>query len=291
LKEPASEDRIKRSTFFVASDIDKLNEQFLSYLNFGGYPEVIFSETIRADPARFIKSDIIDKVLLRDLPSLYGIADIQELNYLFTTLAFNTANEISLGELPQNSNVAKNTIKRYIDYLEAAFLIKTVHRVDHNAKRFRRANFFKVYLTNPSMRAALFSPLSADDSALPALVETSVFSQWFHSPTALLHYARWQNGEVDIVSLDAQQKASWVVEVKWSDRFCDRPGELDSLIEFCLKNSIGSCLVTSRTKAMRAEVQGVQMRFIPASVYSYTVGWTLRRTCRSRSCREAWGIA
>ncbi len=275
LEDPPTEERIKHSTFFVASDIDKLNEQFLSYLNFGGYPEVIFSETIQSDPARFIKSDIIDKVLLRDLPSLYGIADIQELNYLFTTLAFNTANEISLGELSQNSNVAKNTIKRYSDYLEAAFLIKTVHRVDHNAKRFRRANFFKVYLTNPSMRAALFSPLSADDAALPALVETSVFSQWFHSTTALLHYARWQNGEVDIVSLDAQQKASWVAEVKWSDRFCDRPEELTGLIEFCIKNKIGNCLVTSRTRAMRADVQGIQMRFIPASVYSYTVGYNL----------------
>src|SRR5262249_42232748 len=76
---------------FLAKNIDLLNDQFIDYLNFGGYPEVIFSEQIRTDPARFIKSDIIDKVLLRDLPSLYGIGDIQELNYLFTTLAFNTA--------------------------------------------------------------------------------------------------------------------------------------------------------------------------------------------------------
>lgn len=78
----------KGSNFFIAKNIDELNEQFIQYLNFGGYPEVIFSTQIQADPARFIKSDIIDKVLLRDLPSLYGISDIQELNYLFTALAF-----------------------------------------------------------------------------------------------------------------------------------------------------------------------------------------------------------
>ena len=82
--------------------LDDLNKAFIHYLNFGGYPGVIFSEAIQADPARFIKSDIVDKVLLRDLPSLYGIQDIQELNYLFTTLAFNTANEISLEELSKN---------------------------------------------------------------------------------------------------------------------------------------------------------------------------------------------
>src|ERR1019366_3913757 len=180
----------------VARNIDQLNEQFIQYLNFGGYPELIDSPTIQADPARFIKSDIIEKVLLRDLPSLYGIGDIQELNYLFTTLAFNTASEVSLGELSQNSGVAKNTIKRYIEYLEAAFLIKVVHRVDRSAKRFHRANFFKVYLTNPSMRAALFSPVKADDSVVRSLAETAIFSQWFHSDKTL-YYARWQDGEVD----------------------------------------------------------------------------------------------
>lgn len=80
-------------------------------------------------------------------------------------MAFNTANEISLGGLSQNSGAAKNTIKRYIDYLEAAFPIKTVHRVDHTARRFKRANFFKIYLTNPSMRAALFSPIKEGGDA------------------------------------------------------------------------------------------------------------------------------
>ena len=177
---PDPGDRRRSSTYFAAADIQKVNEQFLNYLNYGGYPEIVLSETIQSDPARFIKSDIIDKVLLRDLPSLYGIGDIQELNYLFTTLAFNTANEVSLGELSQNSGVAKNTIKRYIEYLEAAFLIKTVHRVDHNAKRFKRANFFKVYLTNPSMRSALFSPVfQEDDPVIPRLIETAIFRSGF----------------------------------------------------------------------------------------------------------------
>jgi len=260
--------------YFQAMDIDQVNEEFLNYLNFGGYPEVIFSPQIQSDPARFIKGDIIDKVLLRDLPSLYGIGDIQELNYLFTTLAFNTANEISLGELASNSGVAKNTLKRYIEYLEAAFLIKVVHRVDRNAKRFRRANFFKVYLTNPSMRAALFSPLKADDNAIGPLAETAIFSQWFHSDTPL-HYARWQDGEVDIVGLGLKQKVIWAVEVKWSDHYCDKPAELKSLVSFCRENRLGNVLVTSRSKTLTRKVDGIIMQFIPASLYCYTVGYNL----------------
>src|ERR1017187_6353950 len=80
---PAQSDK-RKTNFFLAKDIELLNDQFLYYLNFGGYPEVIFSPIIQADPGRFIISDIIDKVLLRDLPSLYGIGAIQELHYLFT---------------------------------------------------------------------------------------------------------------------------------------------------------------------------------------------------------------
>jgi uncharacterized protein len=276
LVEPPPSPKPASGGFFSTKDIGKLNEQFISYLNFGGYPEVVLSPTIQADPARFIKSDIIDKVLLRDLPSLYGIGEIQELNYLFTTLAFNTANEVSLGELSVNSGVAKNTIKRYIEYLEAAFLIKIVHRVDHNARRFRRANFFKVYLTNPSMRAALFSPVKADDSAVTSLAETAVFSQWFHSPVTTLYYARWQDGEVDIVNLDAnKQKPLWVIEVKWSDRYCEHPQELNSLISFCRTNRIKSALVTSKSETTICDVDGFKIQFVPASLYSYTVGYNL----------------
>lgn len=261
--------------FFTAANIEELNGLFIHYLNYGGYPEVIFNPQIQADPARFIKSDIIDKVLLRDLPSLYGIQNIPELNYLFTTLAFNTARELSLAELSQNSGVARNTIKRYIDYLEAAFLIKIVHRVDHNAKRFERANFFKVYLTNPSMRAALFSPVNKDDDVVPYLAETAIYSQWFHSMSANLKYARWANGEVDIVSLNHRQKCAWAVEVKWSDRFCDSPQELKSLLYFCHKTGLDDVLVTSKTRTTERSVNGIDIPFIPASIYCYTVGYNI----------------
>ena len=109
------------NSIFTTRNIKKLNRHFVDYINYGGYPEVIFSKDIRLDPGRFIKNDIIDKVLLRDLPGLYGIQDIQELNYLFTTLAYNTANEISLNELSKGSGIAKNTIKNILSISKPHF--------------------------------------------------------------------------------------------------------------------------------------------------------------------------
>lgn len=258
----------------TACDITELNRYFLNYLNFGGYPEVMFSATIQADPGRFIKSDIIDRVLLRDLPSLYGIQDIQELNYLFTTLAFNTANEVSLENLSKSSGVAKNTIKRYIEYLEAAFLIKLVHRVDRNARHFQRANFFKVYLTNPSMWSALFESIKSDDSNMGSLAETAIFSQWFHSPGKRF-YARWDNGEVDIVGLGPEQKATWAIEVKWTDRFANNPSDLKSLFSFCAANKLRNASVTTLSADFSGVFNEINITFVPTSLYCWTVGYNL----------------
>ncbi len=265
-----------------APDISALNKEFIEYINYGGYPEVIFSDSIKADPGRFIKNDIVDKVLLRDLPGLYGIRDIQELNYLFTTLAFNTADEVSLEQLSKRSGVAKNTIKRYIEYLETAFLIKRLNRIDQQARRFRRANFFKVYLTNPSMRAALFSPVSESDPAIGSLVETAIFSQWLHSANSPLSYARWNEGEVDLVYLDAKtQKPIWAVEVKWSDRPATDDRELENTLDFCRKNNVKNALVTTLTVHENKVFEGVKIELIPASLYCFTVGYNIVRHRRS----------
>lgn len=249
-----------------------LNRAFVHYLNFGGYPEVVLSPEIQADPARFIKGDIIDKVLLRDLPSLYGIQDIQELNSLFTTLAFNTAQEVSLEQLSQNSGVAKGTLKRYIEYLEAAFLIRIVHRVDKNARRFERAMRFKVYLTNPSIRSALFSPIEEDDPAMGSLVETAIFTQWLHWPDYSLHYARWDRGEVDLVHLDPNQKPDWATEVKWSDRIVTSVDDLREAISFCHAHNLKLLTVTTRSVFESQMFRSVNVVFAPAAVYCFVVG-------------------
>jgi uncharacterized protein len=260
---------------FKALNINELNEEFIHYLNYGGYPEAVFSETIRGDSGRYIKSDIIDKVLLRDLPSLYGVSDIQELNRLFTVLAYNTGNEITLENLSQSSGVAKNTLKRYLEYLEAAFLIKRINRIDESAKHFTRATSFKVYLTNPSMRAALFGYIKSDSEAMGALAETAIFSQWLHSDIIdQLFYARWKKGEVDIVLLDsATQKPTGCTEIKWSDRVVSDHNEIDGVIQFIKdKLFMDTPLVTTKTITAEFLVKGHLIEFTPTSLLAYTLG-------------------
>jgi uncharacterized protein len=259
--------------FYQAPDIRQFNKLFVDYINYGGYPEAIFSETVRNNPERFIRNDVVDKVLLRDLPGLYGISDVQELNSLFTTIAYNSANEFSLETLSRQSGSPKNTIKKYLEYLEAAFLIKIVKRIDQSGKRFQRDNFFKIYLTNPSLRSALFSPLQATDEAMGAMTETAIFAQWMHRINFTPWYARWNNGEVDMVGLNPKNlNPSWALEIKWSDRYVEKPQELKSVLKFCAENKLNQALVTTVTLQEIKKQDNVTLNFIPVSAYAYTIG-------------------
>ena len=103
--------------------LSDLNTQFIRYINYGAYPEAASNTRVQKDIEQYITTDVIEKVLLRDLPSLYGIEDTRELNSLFTMLAFNTGQEVSPEGLSKRSGVSKTTLLRYIDYLENAFLI------------------------------------------------------------------------------------------------------------------------------------------------------------------------
>ncbi len=259
--------------FSATTNISELNKQFINYVNFGGYPEVIFNMEIQSNPGRFMRADIVDKVLLRDLPGLYGIQDVQELNSLFTTIAWNSGQECSMDELSKNSGVKKTTLRQYLSYLEAAFLVHLVKRVDQKAGRFQRENFFKIYLTNPSLRSALFAPLTAEADGMGAIVETAIFSQWMQRTSFIPYYARWKNGEVDLINISRKtNKPDWAVEIKWSNRFFEAPNELKSLAAFCEENNLIQALCTTIDKFAVKKYNNIEIQFLPAAVYAYNVG-------------------
>lgn len=272
-------------------DISKLNNLFVDYINYGGYPEIVFSQRMQENPGQFIRHDIVDKVLLRDLPSLYGITDVQELNSLFTMIAYHSGAQFSYEGLSKDSGVKKDTLRKYIQYLEAAFLVKRIRRTDDTAKDYRREMMFKMYLTNPSLRCALFQPIDENDEAIGNMVETAVYAQWIPR-NANIAFANWNDGnkkkgEVDIVGInDARQKPQWAVEVKWTNKpFTNPASELTSLEHFMTKNGLTHAIVTSLSETGKKEMPYGCLQFMPSACYAYTVGEnTLKAT------KESFGL-
>ena len=217
-------------------------------------------------------------MLLRDLPTLYGIQDTQELNSLLTVIAFNSGREINLESLSKNSHISKNTIQRYLTYLESAFLIRRVYRIDDSCKRFKRARNFKVYLTNPSMYSALFGEVKNTDNNIGSIIETAVFSQHFHIQDSLIkqiYYARWKKNnvdfEVDLVWTDKRYNPKTLLEIKWSDHH-----KLEGLMDLAVKHKLKSVFITSKTKfrAVQRTYKGsrVEVVCLPCSTFCYDIG-------------------
>lgn len=278
------------------NNIKKWNEEFINYINFGGYPEPIFNEEIRKNVRRFIGQDVVDKVLLRDLPNLYGIQDIQELNSLLTMVAFNSGLEINLESLSKKSNVTKNTIQKYLTYLESAFLIRRVYRIDDSCKRFQRERYFKVYLTNPSMYSALFGQVKETGDDISNIIETTVFSQYFHKDYSFgdqLYFARWKrlkrnnkDLEVDLVITNEQYKIKTLLEIKWRDRHLKQINDnLEGLLNLAVKHKLNKVLTTSRTTELynskrkaydviehKYKGKNVTIVCVPCSVFCYYIG-------------------
>ena len=262
---------------YRALDMDRMNRHFVDYLNFGGYPEPVVDADTWRHAGRFLWQDVIDKVLLRDLPGLHGIQDAQELNRLLAYVAYRSGQELSPKNLAEHSNVAQNTLRRYLQYLEAAFLIVRVSRVDDTGKTFQRATGFKAYLTNPSLRSALYGPLEPDDAGMGYQAETAVISQWTHSPAFRdFRYARWgspKSREVDLVRIRPEtQRPGWACEVKWSDGHVDEARKIAGLLQFARKNKLPEVRATTRTRAERKQVADIWVEYVPTALYCYAVG-------------------
>jgi uncharacterized protein len=70
----------------------------------------------------------------------------------------------------------------------------------------------------------------------------------------------------------ATQKPMWAVEIKWSDRYVDNPGELKSLLSFMEANRLKQAIVTSIEKSAIKRLDSVTLQFIPTALYAYIVG-------------------
>jgi len=139
-------------------------------------------------------------------------------------------------------------------------------------RKFKRANFFKVYLTNPSTRSALFSPIKSNNEFIGNMVETAIYSQWKHSYKSKLFYARWKTGEVDIVRLNNEGSPVWCVEIKWSDKCIDDEFQLKNIISFCKKHNIAIVYCTTLDRHVVKRSDNLDFKFLPSALYCYTIG-------------------
>ena len=134
-----------------------------SRLIYGSYPEVVLCEDDQLRQ-RYLK-EIISSYLYKDVLELEGLRHSDKLVRLLQLLAFQIGKGVSCTELGAQLGLSKNTVDRYLDLLEKAFVIYKLRGFSRNLRKEVSKNH-RYYFCDTGIRNALiqnFNPLNLRD--------------------------------------------------------------------------------------------------------------------------------
>jgi predicted AAA+ superfamily ATPase len=104
-----------------------------NYLIFGMYPEILIAGNDN-QKVRYLH-ELRNAYLLKDILELENIRNADKLHDLLKLLAYQIGNEVSLSELGNALGMSKQTVSRYLDLLEKAFIIKKIGGYSGNLRK------------------------------------------------------------------------------------------------------------------------------------------------------------
>ena len=267
-------DRIEQTEIMVKlSDIQK---HFARYLQVGGFPELALSDNdILAQ--QIMREDVVDKVLKRDLPSLYNIRNLTELERIFLYLCNVSSEIVSIDSVAKELNgVSRPTVENYIRYLESANLIYQSWPIDMSGKKVLKAKP-KIYIADAAIRNAVLmdDDILTNPTEMGKIVETAVYkhvaSFYYQNSTSVGYYRGGKKDkEIDIVVAYPRIK-NLLIEVKYRE---EAPIPDDSAI--CeLSSKASAAIIVTKTQddyGIHDAPDGTKMIRIPAYAFLYLLG-------------------
>lgn len=104
-----------------------------NYLVYGMYPEILNTGNNK-DKISYL-FELRNSYLLKDILELENIRNADKLYDLLRLIAFQIGNEVSLNELGNALEMSKQTVNRYLDLLEKAFIIKKIGGFSRNLRK------------------------------------------------------------------------------------------------------------------------------------------------------------
>lgn len=130
-------------------EVNRLLEERIIY---GMYPEIIINQTEK----KTLLKEITRSYLFKDILSYEGIRKPEILEKLLIVLAAQIGSEVSYNELSNTIAIDKDTITKYIDILEKAFIVFRLNPFSKNL-RTEITKMRKVYFYDTGVRNALIS--------------------------------------------------------------------------------------------------------------------------------------
>ena len=260
----------------VMIKLEEVQNYFMRYLRVGGFPELaLASDDLMAQ--QIMREDVVDKVLKRDLPSLYNIRNATELERIFLYLCNVSSEIISIEAITKELNgVSRTTVENYIQYLESANLIYQSWPVDMAGKKILKARP-KIYIADAAIRNAVLmdDSILTDPVEMGKIVETAVYKHvaafYYQYATSVGYFRGGKKGkEIDIV-VDYPNTKNILIEVKYRE---GAPiADDDAIVELCEESSAAIVITKNADDfGVHNTKCGKDLLRIPAFAFLYLLG-------------------
>jgi Predicted ATPase (AAA+ superfamily) len=260
----------------IMLQLSKVHNHFIRYLQVGGFPELALADNDLI-AQQILREDVVDKVLKRDLPSLYQIRNSTELERIFLYLCNVSSSVVSIEAIARElQGVSRPTVENYIRYLESANLIYQSWPIDMAGKKVLKASP-KIYIADAAIRNAVLmdDTILTNPEEMGKVVETSVYKHvaafYYQKATSVGYYRGGKKDkEIDIVVEYAGNK-NMLIEVKYRE---EAPIPDDSAIcQLCAESSSAIVITKSADDyGIHNTKDGCKMIRIPAFAFLYLLG-------------------
>jgi len=199
-----------------------------SRLLYGCYPEVVMMNG-NAQRELYLR-ELVSSYLFKDILELEGIRHSQKLTRLLQLLAFQIGKEVSLNELGAQLEMSKNTVERYINLLDKAFVIFIRRGFSRNLRKEITKNN-RIYFYDTGIRNALignFNPIDLRND-IEQLWENYVVTERLKGndyrglAAANYFWRTYDKKEIDLVEEHHGELHGF--EIKWQNRKVKVPGD------------------------------------------------------------------
>jgi predicted AAA+ superfamily ATPase len=179
---------LPKSPTLTTSERGALLKHSQEYLANGGIPDAL------KYPQLDILKTLYNDVLYRDIAARYRIDNVKSLQELAFYLISNPASEISFNKLKANLQLGSvNTVKKYISYMENAWLFFTINKYAYSVKEQQIAAK-KIFSIDTGMLNSIGFSFSKN---IGKLLENLVFLQLRRHHQDIFYYKTKKNHEVD----------------------------------------------------------------------------------------------
>lgn len=253
---------------------------FNRYLTIGGFPELVLSEDDYY-AQRMLREDVVDKVIRRDVLTLFKIRNPLLMEKLFLYLCMNSTGIFNATAAAKElENISVFTLDSYIEALEKSNLIYLAEPMLAGSKGKLKGKP-KIYIADAAIRNAVLmvDDILADETELGAMVETAVFKHlvsYYQGSGAQIGYYREagdKQKEVDVVIQLPYQKI--LCEVKYRNH--THVTQKDAIVKLCNETTGGATKAFLITKELTdygitQHHTAVPVLRVPAVAFLYLAG-------------------